>query len=458
LDRMRILAVFALGLSCLASTLGEPRADRPNVVFILIDDMGWTDLVCMGSQFYETPNVDRLAREGMKFTQAYAACTVCSPTRASLMTGKYPARLHITDYIPGEKHPKAKLKVPDWTKHLPLEEITIAKVLKGAGYATASIGKWHLGPAEFFPEHQGFDLNRGGCDKGQPPSYFSPYRIPTLEDGPKGEYLTDRLTDEAVKFIEASKDRPFYLYLPHYAVHMPLQVKPDVLEKYRARIKPGMDQKNAAYAAMVESVDQSVGRILSTLDELKLSEKTIVVFTSDNGGLLEATSNKPLRVGKGSAYEGGVRVPLIVRWPGVIRPGTVSETPTISLDWYPTIVEAAGAKLDPRQVVDGASLLPLFRGADGLARDAIFWHYPHYHGGGARPYGAVRKGDLRLVEFFEDDRVELYNLKDDIGETKDLANSMPGKAQELRKVLSDWRVSVGAQMPTPNPDFDPNGK
>jgi arylsulfatase A len=455
---MKLLSVVALAVSCLASPAGEPRAERPNIVFILIDDMGWTDLSCMGSTFYETPNVDRLAREGMKFTQAYAACTVCSPTRASLMTGKYPARLHITDYIPGEKHPKAKLKIPDWTKHLPLEEITIAKVLKSAGYATASIGKWHLGPTEFFPDRQGFDLNRGGCDKGQPPSYFSPYRIPTLEDGPKGEYLTDRLTDEAVKFIEASKDRPFFLYLPHYAVHMPLQAKPEQLEKYRAKIKPGMDQKNAAYAAMVESVDQSVGRILATLEALKLSEKTIVVFSSDNGGLLEATSNKPLRVGKGSAYEGGIRVPLLFRWPGIVKPGSVSETPTITLDWYPTIVEAAGAKLDSKQIVDGASLLPLLRGVDGFVRDAIFWHYPHYHGGGAKPYSAVRQGDLRLVEFFEDDHVELYNLKDDVGETKDLAASMPEKAQQLRKLLSDWRVSVGAQMPTPNPDYDPKGK
>jgi arylsulfatase A len=455
---MRILAVLALAGCGLTSAAGGPGAERPNVVFILIDDLGWTDLGCMGSPLFETPNVDRLAREGLKFTQAYAACTVCSPTRASLMTGKYPARLHLTDYIPGEKHPKAKLRIPDWTQHLPLEELTIAKVLKGAGYATASIGKWHLGPAEFFPEHQGFDLNRGGCDKGQPPSYFSPYRIPTLEDGPKGEYLTDRLTDEAVKFIQANHDRPFYLYLPHYAVHAPFQAKPEIIEKYRAKIKPGMDQKNAAYAAMVESVDQSVGRILATLDDLKLSEKTIVVFTSDNGGLLPATSNKPLRVGKGSAYEGGVRVPLIVRWPGVSRPGSVCETPTITLDWYPTIAEAAGVKLDPKQIVDGASLLPLLRGADGFARDALFWHYPHYHGGGAKPYSAVRKGDLRLVEFFEDDRIELYNLKDDIGETKDLAASMPEKAQELRKLLSDWRVAVGAQMPTPNPDYDPKGK
>jgi arylsulfatase A len=454
---MRTLALLAIAACSLGSAAGV-RPDRPNVVFFLIDDMGWTDLGCMGSPLYETPNIDRLAREGLKFTQACSACTVCSPTRAGLMTGKYPARLHLTDYIPGEKHPKAKLRIPDWTKHLPLEEVTIAEVLKGAGYATASIGKWHLGPPEFFPEHQGFDLNRGGCDKGQPPSYFSPYKIPTLEDGPKGEYLTDRLTDEAVKFVEANKDRPFFLYFPHYGVHTPLQAKPGAIEKYKAKIKPGMDQKNATYAAMVESVDESIGRVLAKLDELKLADKTLVVFTSDNGGLLQSTSNKPLRAGKGSAYEGGVRVPLLVRWPGIVAAGRVCDTPAITPDWYPTIAEAAGVKLDPKQTVDGASLLPLLKGVEGFAREAIFWHYPHYHGGGAKPYGAVRKGDLRLVEFFEDDRVELYDLKNDVGETKDLAAERPEKAQELRRLLADWRASVGAQMPAPNPDYDPKGK
>lgn len=453
---MRLLALLALiGFGFPAPAA---RPDRPNIVFILIDDMGWTDLGCMGSPFYETPNVDRLAREGMRFTQAYAACTVCSPTRASIMTGKYPARLHLTDWIPGEKHPKAKLLLPDWTKRLPPEEVTIAEVLKGAGYATASIGKWHLGPPECFPERQGFDVNRGGCDKGQPPSYFSPYRIPTLEDGPKGEYLTDRLTDEAVKFIGANKERPFFLYLPHYGIHNPLQAKPDLIEKFKAKVKPGAEHANATYAAMIASVDESVGRVLATLDELKLAEKTLVVFTSDNGGLLKNTSNKPLRAGKGSAYEGGVRVPLVVRWPGVVGAGRECAAPVISPDWFPTLAEAAGAKLDPAQPVDGANLLPLLRETGTFARDAIFWHYPHYHGGGAKPHGAVRKGDLRLVEFFEDNRVELYDLKDDPGETKDLSSAKPEKAKELRDLLASWRVSVGAQMPTPNPDHDPKEK
>src|ERR1043166_3471058 len=242
-----VAALLALGLLGAA----EPQSGKPNIVFILIDDMGWTDLGCFGSTFYETPNIDRLAAQGMKFTQAYAACTVCSPTRASIMTGKYPARLHLTDWIAGSKKPKAKLKIPDWLMHLPLEENTIAKALKPAGYVSASIGKWHLGGPEYFPEKHGFDLNRGGCDKGQPPSYFSPYRIPTLEDGPPGEYLTDRLGDEALKFIESNKDRPFLLYWPHYAVHMPLQAKRPIVDRYQAKVKPGMDQNNATYAAMI---------------------------------------------------------------------------------------------------------------------------------------------------------------------------------------------------------------
>lgn len=454
LRSLALLLLLAVGVSFAR----ESGVDHPNIVFILIDDLGWADLGCLGNPLYETPNIDRLAREGMRFAQSYAACTVCSPTRAALMTGKYPARLHLTDWIPGEKHPKAKLRIPEWTQHLPLDEVTTARILNAGGYATASIGKWHLGPAPYFPEHHGFDLNRGGCDKGQPPSYFSPYRIPTLEDGPRGEYLTDRLTEESLKFIQENKGRPFYLYLPHYSVHRPLQAPPELVAKYEAKIKPGMDQKSAAYAAMVESVDQSVGRILAALEELKLADRTIVIFTSDNGGLALDTSNKPLRAGKGSAYEGGVRVPLIVRWPGVVKAGTVCETPVISMDWHPTLLEAAGLKGDPKAAVDGLSLLPLLKESGSWTREALFWHYPHYHGGGASPYSAVRKGDLRLVEHLEDARVELFNLKDDPGEKNDLAVAMPEKARELRDLLAQWRLSVGAQMPSPNPNYDPKGK
>lgn len=436
-------------LALLLALASPSQADPPNVVVILVDDLGWTDLGCFGSPFYETPHIDRLAAQGMRFTHAYSACTVCSPTRASLMTGKYPARLHVTDWIAGHARPKAKLKVPDWTKHLALEETTVAEALKAAGYATASIGKWHLGPPAHFPEKQGFDLNRGGCDKGQPPSYFSPYRIPTLEEGEKGEYLTDRLTTEALAFLDSNKDRPFLLHFPHYGVHTPLQAKKAVVEKYQAKAKAGADHRNAAYAAMIESVDDSVGRIVAKIEELKLSSRTLIVFTSDNGGLLQSTSNRPLRAGKGSAYEGGVRVPMIVRWPGTVKAGSVCETPVITPDHAATMLELAGAK----PAVDGLSLLPLLKGTGGLSRDALFWHYPHYHPGGATPYGAIRRGDLRLVEFFEDDHVELYDLKEDPGETRDLAAARPELARELRKRLADWRAAVGAQMPTPNPDF-----
>ena len=439
----------------------ETSAKKTNIVFILVDDLGWTDLGCFGSKFYETPNIDRLCAQGVKFTDAYSACTVCSPTRASVLTGQYPARLHITDWIAGHDRPKAKLRIPDWLKHLPLETMNIARALKPAGYATASIGKWHLGGPEFWPDKQGFDLNIAGCDKGQPPSYFSPYRIPTLPDGPPGEFLSDRLTAEAVKFITENKERPFFLYLPHYAVHMPLMAKPGVIAKYKAKADPSAPQHNATYAGLIESVDDSVGVLLRTLDELKIADRTLIIFTSDNGGLMlpardPVTCNAPLRAGKGSAYEGGVRVPLIVKWPGVTRPGSVCHTPVISADYFPTMLDALGVADDPKHIVDGESIVPLLKQSGLLRRDAIYWHYPHYHPGGATPYSAVREGDWRLVEFFEDNHVELYNLKDDIGETTDLAQKMQEKAAALRQKLHDWRKSVGAQLPTPNPDYDPN--
>jgi arylsulfatase A-like enzyme len=441
-----LLALLAAG--------AEPRRDPgPNIVLFIIDDMGWSDLGCMGSAFYETPNVDRLAAGGMRFTHAYSACTVCSPTRASLMTGKYPATLRVTDWIAGHKRPFAKLSVPDWTMHLPLEETTLAEALKTAGYATALFGKWHLGGPDFAPEKHGFDVNAGGDHRGQPPSYFAPYNIPSIPGGEKGEYLTDRLTTEAVKFIEASKERPFFAYFPHYAIHNPVQAKPALVEKYRNKAKPDGPHKNPAYAAMIESVDESVGRILASLDQAKIADRTIVIFTSDNGGLIPNTAQPPLRAGKGSAYEGGVRVPLLVRWPGAVKPGSVCETPVITPDLFATLVEAAGAKPPPG--VEGESLAPLLRQSGGLQRDAIFWHYPHYHPGAATPYGAVRAGDWRLVEFYEDGRLELYDLKADPGEKENLAAAKPEKAAELRRRLDDWRKSVKAQMPTPNPDHDP---
>jgi arylsulfatase A-like enzyme len=430
---------------------------KPNIVFILVDDLGWTDLGCQGSTFYQTPNIDRLAREGMRFTQAYSASSVCSPTRAALMTGKHPARLHLTDWIKGHPHPRARLKVPDWTMHLPLHERTIAEALRDSGYATASIGKWHLGGPEFYPEHQGFDVNVGGCDKGQPPSYFSPYGIPTLADGSQGEFLSDRLTDKALEFIARNRSRPFFLYLPHYAVHTPLMAKADVIAKYKAKADPANPHHNPTYAALIESVDESVGRILRRLDELGLAEKTVVFLTSDNGGLLinNVTSNQPLRAGKGSPYEGGVRVPLIIKWPGVTKPGSLCDTPVITTDHYPTLLSIAGLKPARRQVIDGESIVPLLRQTGRWRRDTLYWHYPHYNiHPFSVPSSVIRQGPWKLIETFDPPGIQLYHLTDDIGETRDLASEQPAVAARLRRKLAAWRRDVGAQMMSPNPDFD----
>jgi arylsulfatase A-like enzyme len=397
----------------------------------------------------------------MRFTDAYAACAVCSPTRASILTGKYPARLHLTDWIPGEGNALTnKLAVPVWRQFLPLEEVTIARALKSAGYVTASIGKWHLGGPNYYPERHGFDLNIAGGDIGHPATYFWPYigkrrTVPGLQArGRTGEYLTDRLTDEAERFIEANKDRPFFLYFADYAVHLPLQAKPGLVEKYKAKTPSG-GQTNAVYAAMIESVDDSVGRLLHKLEELRLQERTVVIFMSDNGGLWpQATSNAPLRGGKGYPYEGGVREPMIIKWPGVTQPGSTCSLPVSSIDFFPTMLEIAGASsLGP---VDGLSLVPLLRQSGLPARDALSWHYPHYWGGNTvRPFGSVRAGDWKLIEFYEDMRVELYNLKEDLGEAHDLATEKPEKATELREWLHRWRQAMDAQMPTPNPSYQP---
>jgi arylsulfatase A len=451
---------------------------KPNVILILADDLGWTDVANFGSDLHETPALDQLARDGMKFTQNYSACTVCSPTRAALLTGKYPARLHITDWIPGSMPDNPKLVVPDWTKFLPTDETTIAEVFKAAGYATATIGKWHLAKVrttESYPDAHGFDVNIAGTDRPEPPSYIAPWRIPTLTpEGKDGEHITDRLGEEAAKWIQSVKDQPFFLYLPHFAVHTPIQGRPDLIEKYRKKIAArGADKlnhKNPGYAALMEGMDSAIGRVRAKVAELGLTGKTIVIFTSDNGGritrdpvggLPATTSNVPLRFGKASAYEGGVRVPLIVSWPGVTKPGSVSEAPVITMDLFPTIVEMAGLPASAaKTAVDGVNFASVLRGG-GTARaprDTLFWHYPHhqhYQLGGAMPYGAIRSGDFKLIEFFNDMHVELYNIRADIGEKTDLAASNPRKADELRARLHAWRNEVGAQMPTPNPKHDP---
>jgi arylsulfatase A len=456
--------LFALLACCPALAADE----KPNVVLIFIDDLGWADLGCYGSRFYRTPNIDHLASEGMRFTQAYAACPVCSPTRAALLTGKYPARLHLTDFIPGELHPrKDKFLRPESLQQLPLEEITLPERLKALGYTTAAIGKWHLGGAGFEPQQSGFDMALGGFERGSVASHFAPYlpagrQLPGVENPPEGEYVTDRLTSEAERFLEANAARPFFLYLSHYAVHTPIQAKREVVAKYESGPKPKSLQRNPVFAAMVESMDDSAGRILAKLDALKLADKTLVIFTSDNGGLatsgqptpLPATNNAPLREGKGYLYEGGIRVPLVARWPGRIKPGTTCRVPTSTIDLPPTIAAVCGAKFE--NPIDGVSILPLLEGAPALDRDALYWHYPHYSPQGGKPGGAIREGDLKLVEFYETGRRELFDLSKDISESFNLVDRESSSAERLAAKLAAWRSSVGADMPRPNPQFVPD--
>ena len=439
-----LLPLLLLTVSAFAA---EPK---PNIVLVLIDDIGQTDLGCYGSKFYETPNVDKLARDGMRFTNAYSGCTVCSPTRASLLTGRSSAALHLTDFIAGYNMPFAKLKIPDWLMELPADQPTIASELHRAGYVSAHFGKWHLGQA--LATTHGFDSTLADNGKGQPARYFPPYQNPHLTDGPPEEHLSDRLTSEAIKFIEQNKEKPFFVYLAHYAVHNPIAGKPEVIAKYKAKADPAAPQHNPTYAALVESTDDSVGRLRAKLDELHLSDHTIFIYTSDNGGLIPNTTNLNLRAGKGSAYEGGVRVPLIVHWPGVTKPGTETAVPAISYDMLPTLLEAAG--VPPSGPVEGKSLVPVLKGGQ-LAERPIFWHYPHYHPGGATPYSAVRDGDWKLIQFFEDMHTELYHLSADPLEAHDLAATEPARAAALLAKLDAWRKEVGAQFPTPNPNYDP---
>lgn len=449
----------------IAGTARAAVETRPNILFILIDDMGAADGGCFGSKFYQTPELDRLAAAGMRFAQAYAACAVCSPTRAAIMTGKYPARLHITDWIPGEGTPRqSRFRVPDWQKHLPLEELTVAEALKARGYVTASIGKWHLGGTNYYPQFQGFDLNLAGGQIGHPASYFWPYgetgashRVPGLAErgGQNGEYLTDRLTDEALAFMETNRSKPFFLYLAHYAVHAPLMGKTEIIDTFADR--PGsLGQSNKVYAAMLKSVDESVGRLMRKLEELQIADRTIIIFTSDNGGAVHlgkppATANPPLRMGKGYAYEGGLRVPLLVKVPGMTKEGSVCTTPVISYDWFCTLLELAGAPPEAtRRATDGISLVPWLRGEQKTSGRDLFWHYPHYwNGKNVTPYSVIRSGAWKLIRFYETDRDELYNLQTDPSEKLDLLKQEPRKAKELSLRLEAWLKQVGAQMPVP---------
>ena len=462
-------------LLCFAcSEVSQKTTTRPNVLFILVDDLGWKDLSCYGSSFYETPNIDRLAGMGFRFSQAYSAHPVCSPTRAAIMTGKHPTRLNITDWIPGQNPKNRKLLGPADRHALPLEEFTIAEVLKKEGYRTFFAGKWHLGNEGFFPEDQGFDINKGGHHKGSPPGgYYSPYKNPRLDDGPEGEHLTDRLTDESLKFISQNQDNPFLLYLSYYAVHTPIQAYRDHLPKFQAKKKLLKDtlaikikdlggytvqnQYNADYASMVYALDKNVGRLIDQLEAQELLDNTLIIFTSDNGGLttLERenrtapTSVLPLRAGKGWAYEGGIRVPLIIKTPKS-KAAKIIDLPTVSMDFYPTILDYTGIPSMPKQHLDGISLEPYLEGNSAQIHSILVWDFPHYHGSGWTPGRALRKGPWKLVYFFEEDRYELYQIDKDPQEKNDLAKQEEAKLDELKKLLNDWVQEMGAQSPMKN--------
>ena len=455
-------------------------ADRalPNVIFILIDDLGARDIGCFGSTLHETPNIDRLAAQGMRFTQAYAAAHVCSPTRASILTGRHPARLRLTNFLKGRRSPKnSPVATASYADQLPLGETTIAEMLKAKGYVTAHVGKWHLGGAAFRPELQGFDVNVGGTSSGMPRSFFWPrwQKNPPIVGAFAQEYLPDRLSQEACRFIESNRERPFFLYLSHYSVHIPIEAKADKIERYKKKLEkepaaPGT-QDNPHYAAMVESIDESVGRVMETLKRCNLEENSIVIFFSDNGGLstpegrhTPATTNQPMRAGKGFLYEGGIREPCIVRWPKVISEGSTSSQPVTSTDFFPTlcdVVDVDPVAIAPAGGVDGVSLLPIWKDANAsLKRQELYWHYPHFSNQGGRPGGAVRSGNWKLIERFEDDHLELYNLSSDPGERHNLARVRAAKAAELLGKLRSWRGNLGATMPPPNPRYSdtPEGR
>ncbi len=460
-----LLPISSLSLLCVTNpAIIAQQQQKPNVILIVVDDMGWKDLGVYGSDFHRTPQIDALANDGVQFTNAYSACTVSSPTRAALMTGKYPAKLHLTDWIEGHKMPKAKLQVPDWTMYLPHSETTLAEVFKNNGYATAHIGKWHLGEDEkYWPENQGFDINIGGWRTGSPNlnkkvgsnGYFVPYGNPRLKDGPEGEYLTERLASEACNYLQQSLTKPFFLNLWFYNVHTPLQAKQDKIDKYKALVDSTKLQKNPTYAAMVEHVDEAVGKVVSQLKNLGLYDNTIIIFTSDNGGLIsntkqKVTNNAPLRHGKGERYEGGVRIPLLIKNVNQLAARRVENTPVISMDNMPTLIDLANLTVDKkvRNGFDGVALKSLLQPETGkLKKRSLYWHYPHYHTEGATPYSAVRNGDWKLIHTIETNTYELYNLKTDISETKNLIDSEPAVAAKLIKELEAWKKKVGAQMP-----------
>ncbi|MFL3666830.1 MAG: sulfatase [Verrucomicrobiota bacterium] len=458
-------------------------AKQTNFLFFLVDDMGWADIGANGSTFHETPNIDRLAKSGMRFTQGYAAGSVCSPTRASIMTGRHPVRVDITDWIPGQSNrPTNPLLHPEDRGHLPLEEVTIAEALKEHGYQTFFAGKWHLGNKGQWPTDQGFDINIGGHHRGSPPGgYYGPWSNPALKAKRKGEYLTERLTEESVKFLEErDQAKPFLLYLSYYNIHTPIQAYKKHIDHYQTKAAKAFEgktpsepehdgtnrlrQDNAALASMVAAVDDSVGTLLAKLKQLKLDENTAVIFFSDNGGLSTLGRgrsgpgcNLPLRAGKGWLYEGGVREPTIIRAPGVTQPSSVSHKPMVSMDFFPTMLELAGLHARPELHTDGQSLVAQLKGNDSGQR-TFYWHYPHYHGSEWKPGASIRDGDWKLIEFYHYKNFELYNLANDPGERHNLAKAKPTKARLLRAKLLTWQNQMRAKMPVPNPDYKSKAK
>jgi arylsulfatase A len=456
---------FAIGVSAIVGTSCSKEEPRPNIVILLIDDLGWKDVGFMGSKYYETPNIDRLSQQGMVFTNAYAACAVSSPTRASLQTGRYPSRIGVTDWIrarfqlntaevkappPWEENGNRILRTPSNHYWMELSEVTIAEVLRSRGYFTCHIGKWHLGPDEYYPEKQGYDLNIAGNDMGQPVNYFDPYKnangvgFPNLEPRQEGEYLVDRLASELKTIVEEHKDGPFFINMCTYAVHTPLMAKEEMVNKYKS--KPMVDgQKNPVYAAMVESMDKTVGVLMSTLEENNLLDNTIVIFLSDNGGLLGSTDNSPLRSGKGYPYEGGIRIPMIVRWKGKISEGTVSDLPVSTVDILPTICSLTGAPL-PDTKIDGRDISPaLWKKKIDIV--PLYWHFPHYRGADVVPYSIIRDGDWKLIKRYEGTAFELYNLKEDISEQNDLATERPDMVVKLNRQLEKWLEETHSRLP-----------
>lgn len=481
--RIQFVTTVTTVLLCLFATVGWADTQRPNFVFFLVDDLGYMDIGAYNpNTFYETPNVDRIAKQGMRFTDGYAANPVCSPTRYSIMTGKHPSRVDATNFFSGRR--AERFNPAPLNDRMALEEVTLAESLKEAGYRTAFLGKWHLGPTEeFWPRAQGFDINVAGYSAGGPfkCGYFSPYYMPTITDGPKGEHLPDRLSRDACgiidKFHEA--DSPFLVYLSFYSVHTPLKAPQDLIEKYQKKAAALPDaggeefadeeqawptnrprrvrirQCHAIYAAMMESMDQAVGRVLDKLDDLGIADNTVVLFMSDNGGLSTSegspTSNLPLRGGKGWLYEGGIREPYMICWPGATEPGSTCNTPVNSTDFYPTILEIASLEPKPEQHRDGVSLVPLLTGKGDISREALYWHYPHYSNQGGVPGAAIRMGRYKLIERFEDGRIHLYDLEQDIGEKNDLAEKMPEKVAEMKTKLHAWYKEVDAKFLQPKP-------